>query len=219
MNTIEKAKEDVVGAARKIIQEGLAFGTWGNISCRPVDDRIIITPSGIPYNNLQYVDMAVVDLQGRVEESRWKPSTELPLHLAIYRARDDISSVIHVHSIYAAAFAVARQEIPVALEEMAQLLGKEVPVTAYALPGSNALAENAVAALGEQGYAVLLASHGLVAAGQNLNEALLRCLVIERSARILICARLIGVPVLLEDKEISMLRDQYINSYGQGESA
>ena len=216
MNIIEKAKEEVVSTARKIIQEGLAFGTWGNISYRPVDDRIIITPSGIPYSNLQYVDMAVVDLQGRVEESRWKPSTELPLHLAIYRARDDIRSVIHLHSIYASAYAVTRQEIPVALEEMAQLIGKEVPVTAYALPGSAALAENAVSALGEKGYAVLLASHGLVATGDHLNEALLRCLVIERSARIQLYAHLIGAPVLLEDKEITILRDKYINSYGQG---
>jgi len=215
LNIVEKAKEEVVSTARKIIQEGLAFGTWGNISCRPADDRIIVTPSGIPYSNLQYIDMVVVDLQGRVEESRWKPSTELPLHLAVYRAREDIRSIIHVHSVYASAFAVTRQAIPVALEEMAQLIGKEVPITAYALPGSNELGENAVSALGEKGYAVLLASHGLIATGEYLNEVLLRCLVIERSARIQIYARLIGAPVLLEDKEIAILRDKYINSYGQ----
>ncbi|MEW5921005.1 MAG: class II aldolase/adducin family protein [Bacillota bacterium] len=212
---MEKAKEEVVNTARKIIQERLAFGTWGNISYRPVEDRVVITPSGIPYGELQYVDMVVVDLQGRVEDSRWKPSTELPLHLAVYRARHDIKAIVHVHSVYAAAFAIARQEIPVVLEEMAQVLGGKVPVAAYALPGSTDLGERAVNAFGDKGYAILLASHGLVAAGEQLGEALLRCRVVERNARILLYARLLGTPVLLEEKEITTLRDKYIHAYGQ----
>ena len=213
MSALEEARQEVLVTAHKIIANELNFGTWGNISCRAAD-QIIITPSGIPYNDLENEDMCVVDLQGQAIESRRKPSTELPLHLLIYRAREDIRAIVHVHSKYVSAFAVARQEIPVALEEMAQLLGAAVPIADYALPGSNMLGEYAVAALGE-GYAVLLASHGLVALGTQLDEALLRCLVVERSARVLLYSQLLGSPVLLEQEEIIALRKKYTHSYGQ----
>ena len=197
------------------MQEGLSFGTWGNISCRPVEDRVVITPSGIPYGELQYVDMVVLDLDGRVEDSRWKPSTEMPLHLAVYRARQDIRAIVHLHSVYASAFAVARREIPVVLEEMAQVLGGKVPLAAYAFPGSGELAEQAVNTLGRKGNALLLSSHGLVAVGERLEEALLRCRVVERNARILLYANMLGTPVLLDEHEINYLHEEYSRSYGQ----
>ena len=112
VSVLEKSKAEVVKAAHRIIENELNFGTWGNISCRGATDRIIITPSGIPYGDLKNDDMCVVDLQGQLIDSLRKPSTELPLHVAVYRAREDVQAIVHVHSKYASAFAVARQEIP-----------------------------------------------------------------------------------------------------------
>ncbi len=215
MNLVEKAKEEIVIISRKLMEEGLAFESWGNISCHPVENQVVITPSAIPYGELHYVDMVVVDLQGHIQESRWKPSSELPLHLAIYRARQDVKAIIHAHSVYAAAFAVVRREISVGLEEMAQVVGGAVPVAAYASPGSSALAEQAVKAMGKKGNAVLLASHGLVTVGKNLGEALLRCRVIERNARILLYAAFLGTPIPLEEKEINFLHNTFIHTYGR----
>ena len=214
MNDLKTCKSDLIRVAHKIIEEGLNFGTWGNMSCRGAENLVIITPSGIPYADLQSEDMCAVNFQGEIIHGYRKPSTELQLHLAIYKARKEIEAIVHVHSKYASAFAVARKEIPVASEEMAQLLGMAVPIADYALPGSDLLGDNAVAALGN-GYAVLLASHGLAAAGSQLDEALLRCLVIERSARVLLYSRLLGNPVLLEQDEIIALRNKYTHSYGQ----
>lgn len=213
MSSIKETKTDVLNAAQAMIEEGLNFGTWGNISCRAGDELVVITPSGVPYDHLQEKDLCVVDLQGKARENRWKPSTELPLHLAVYRGRKDIRAVVHVHSKYAAAFAVARREIPVVLEEMAQVLGAAVPVAPYALPGSSLLGDYAVSTLGA-GYAVLLPAHGLVTVGVGYKDALLRCQVIERSACILLFSRLLGNPVLLEDNEIAALHEKYVCSYG-----
>ncbi len=214
MNDLKKCKADLIRAAHKVIEAGLNFGTWGNMSCRGAGNQVIITPSGIPYADLQSEDLCVVNLEGEVMQGHWKPSTELPLHLAIYKARQEMDAIVHVHSKYASAFAVARKEIPIASEEMAQLLGMAVPVADYALPGSDLLGKNTVTALGN-GYAALLASHGLVAAGSLLDEALLRCLVIERSARVLLFSRLLGNPVLLDKDEIIALHNKYTHSYGQ----
>ena len=122
LNVVEKVKEEVAGIARAIYNEGLVFETWGNISSRPAENQVVITPSGIHYEKLQYVDMVVVNMSGEIEEGRWKPSTELPLHLAIYRARDDVKAIIHTHSLLAAAFADAGRN-SCSYQELAQVVG------------------------------------------------------------------------------------------------
>ena len=214
MNVIEHVIEEVAGIARAIYNEGLVFETWGNISSRPAENQVVITPSGIHYEKLQYVDMVVVNMSGEIEEGRWKPSTELPLHLAIYRARDDVKAIIHTHSLLAAAFAVCRQEIPVVTEELAQVVGGAVKVAEYAPPGSKELALNAVRTLGQEGNAVLLANHGLVVAGSDLPTALQRCRVIERNAQIIIWSKLLGSPFILSDAEVEQLRINFLHNYG-----
>jgi len=214
---VEKAREEVVNFAHIVSREGLCFSTWGNLSCRPEKDRTVITPSGIPYEDLQPADMIVLNLDGVVEEGRWKPSTELPLHLEIYKAREDVKAIIHTHSKYATAFAVARREIAPATEEMAQLFGGSVPAAEYAFPGSQELAVHASRALGKSGFAVLLANHGTVCVGASLAEALLRARVIERSAEILLWSTLLGDPFLLSNGETSKLRDLFLKHYGQEE--
>lgn len=219
MNVVEKAKEEVVNIARTIYKEGLVFETWGNVSCRPTEAEIVITPSGIHYEKLQFVDIVVVNISGKVEQGRWKPSTELPLHLAIYKAREDVKAIIHTHSALATAFAVCRREIPVVIEELAQIVGGPVRVADYAPPGSNELALNAVKALGQEENAVLLANHGLVVLAHDLPTALQRCRTIERSAQIILWSKILDSPFILETEEVERLRKKYLLEYGQKEQS
>lgn len=217
MNIVEKVKEEVVNIAHTIYKEALVFETWGNVSSRPTESQVVITPSGIPYEKMHFVDMVVVNIDGEVEQGKWKPSTELPLHLAVYKARKDVKAIIHTHSVFATAFAVSRQDIPVVIEDLAQVVGGAVRVADYGQPGSNELALNAVKTLGQEGNAVLLANHGLVVLGRDLSTALQRCRVIERNAQITMWSKLLGSPFMLKPEEIAQLRKNFLFDYGQKE--
>ena len=219
MYLVEKAKEEVVNTARIIYREGLVFETWGNVSARPTENEVVITPSGIPYEKLTFVDIVTVNLAGQAEEGKWKPSTELPLHLAIYRQREDIKAIVHTHSSCALAFAASRQDVPVVLEEQAQIVGGPVKVADYALPGSTELAENALKILGNEENAVLLANHGLVGIGKDLTTALQICRIIERSARIILWSKLLGSPYILSPEDVTALRNNFLFAYGQNNPA
>jgi len=206
----------LIDTGQKIQELGLVFGTWGNLSARCAgENSILITPSGMPFTELTLVDLVFVDLEGEITEGIRKPSTETSLHLAIYRARPDVMAIVHTHSLYASAFAVARKPLPPILEEMAQIIGGEVPISAYAPAGSANIAEEATTSLG-QGKAVLLANHGLVGVGRDLAEAALVCKLVEKGAQVYIKALNLGAPVQLNSQEVQILREHYLQSYGQG---
>ena len=148
----------VVNTARKMYQQGLVIGTWGNVSIRLPDGKgMMITPSGMEYARLTPGDMVAVDGEGTVIEGKWKPSTETVLHLRIYSHRPEVGAVVHVHSMAASAFAVAGVPIPVVLEEAAQLLvaggGSSLCHVWYRKP-----ADRAVQALEQGSRAVLCQS-------------------------------------------------------------
>lgn len=209
-----KQRRRVVLAGRKMAQGALAVGTWGNISCRLPGDLMAITPSGVPYSKITARDIVVMDLAGKLVEGRLKPSTEQPLHRAIYTARADVGAIVHTHSAYATALAAARQPIPGVVEDLVQIVGGLVAVAAYALPGSPQLGENVVRALaGRNG--VLLANHGALGVGAELAEALLICQIIEKSAQVYIAAQTVGGAVPLSQEDIDFMRDYYCNKYGQ----
>ncbi|MBC7105724.1 MAG: class II aldolase/adducin family protein [Firmicutes bacterium] len=212
----EKAKEELVRVARKMAAGGLVVGTWGNLSCLvPRDGVVCITPSGMPYDVMQPEDVVVLDPEGRVVEGEHRPSTEWPLHLAVYRARPDAGAVIHTHSLWCSVLAVVRRGIPPIVEDMAQVLGGGVEVAEYAPPGTPELAARTVAALGKAN-AALLANHGAVALGRSLAEAYVAARVLEKSAQIYVLACLLGGAAALEAAEVEELRRQYLTSYGPG---
>jgi len=188
-------------------------GTWGNASIR-VADGMIITPSGMPYDSLNVSDMVLLDSSGSVKSGFRSPSTESPLHLEIYRNRPDVHAIMHTHSIYACALAVSRINLPVILEEQAQLVGGKVPVTDYAPAGSQELASAASQTLGAGG-AVLLANHGLVGVGKDIGEALLVCQIAEKACRVYIMSLSVGTPFCLDDKDVFSLRQAFSKGYGQ----
>lgn len=211
--SVQWAREKVVWAAQEMERRRLVLGTWGNVSAR-VDDYLVITPSGMNYMNLQPLDLPVLDRAGGVVLGNRRPSTESPMHKAVYQHRPDINAVVHTHSPYAAALSVARQPLPPILEELAQLIGGEVRVAEYALPGTQELARRVVEALGD-GMAALLPNHGLVGVGRTVEEALLVCEIAEKGAMIFCYAREVGQPTVLDEEKVAWLRREYLNHYGQ----
>jgi L-fuculose-phosphate aldolase len=139
----------------------------------------------------------------------------MDLHLKIYRARQDVNAIVHTHPIYSQVFAVLREPIPPIIDEAAQLMGGPVPCAAYALPGSPELARNCVEALGK-GWACLMANHGAICVGADMDGAFKISIVLEMTAHIYQLARSIGKPVYLEDDLVAAMHDYAYNRYGQG---
>lgn len=213
--TAVQLKDQVIDTGKKLVDYRLVLATWGNISCRiPKTSQFYVTPSGMPYYGLKTSDLVTMNCEGEIVEGKRKPSSEAMLHQEIYKARPDIGAVIHTHSNFACAFAVAQERIPPVLEEAAQLIGGPVEVARYAMPGSLQLAQNAVKAL-ENRNAVLLANHGAVGAGRSLNEALTVAILVEKLAQVFLGAKLLGTPHILDDLETKILRENFLKNYGQ----
>lgn len=207
-------RQQVVEAGRQMARAALAVGTWGNLSCRLPNNLMAITPSGIDYEELQPQDIVIMDLAGNCIEGRRKPSTEQPLHRAIYAAREDISAIVHTHSVYASAMAAARKPIPGAIDDLVQIVGGDVRVAKYALPGSPELGRYALEALADRN-GVLLANHGALGAAADLKQALIICQIIEKSAQIIIAAQAVGGAVPLLQEDIDFMRNFFLHKYGQ----
>jgi len=210
-----RLQEQILAIGRELVQSGLVAGTWGNLSAWDEEKGgFWITPSGMDYLTLTAADLVLLNLDGAVLEGCRKPSSEHMLHRAIYSGRPDVKAIVHTHSIYATAHAVCRTALPGIVEDLVQSVGGSVEVASYASPGSAALAQAALAALGERS-AVLLANHGLVGVGPSLPEALKVCQVVEKSAHIYAVARQLGQPVVLSSEEIRAMRQVYLEHYGQ----
>ena len=211
----EKAKDHILKIGTRMSGAGLVIGTWGNISQRVrKENMMVITPSGMPYSCLRMADIVVVDMEGQVLEGERIPSSEYMMHIEIYKKRPDVDAIVHTHSIYASAMAVAGEPVPPILEDMAQLVGGGVPVADYARAGTRELAIAAAAGI-NQANAVLLANHGVVGVGKSLEEALMVCQIVEKGAQVYILSKLVGIPNVLPDIEVKELRRGYLEDYGQ----
>jgi len=187
MNQWREARKTVLEAALKMAEKGLVVGTSGNISLRlPSDGKnqlIAITPTSRHYDTLKIEDIPIIDFEGRKVAGDLPPSIETPLHMGIYQARKDVNAVIHTHSVFASAAAVAGIDIPPILEDQAAFLGGEIKLAGYALSGTPEQLTNVLAALGERN-AVLLANHGAVGMGRTMRDAFTACELIEKTARV-----------------------------------
>lgn len=200
---------------RQMLEQGLTSGTGGNISTA-VDDGVAISPSGMPYNEIEPEDVPVVSLDGDAIAGDRKPSSETPMHTMIHRLRDDVGAVVHTHSPYATTFAVLGEEIP-ASHYLVAFAGKEVPVAGYASYGTPELGELAAETLGDEYNACLLQNHGVVAVGGNLEAAFETALMVEYCARIHYQASSIGDPIILPEEEMENMLHRF-EHYGQASS-
>jgi L-fuculose-phosphate aldolase len=212
MSQWREAKKTVLEAAREMVDKGLVTGTAGNISLRlPSEGKrhlLAITPSSKHYNSIGIDDIQVMDFNGEKVEGDLRPSIETPMHTAIYKARKDVNAVVHTHSVYASAAAVAGLEIPPIIEEQVITLGGEIKLAEYALCGSDELARNAVIALADRS-GVLLASHGAIGTGHSMLDAFSACELIEKIAKIYLLALLAGKVNILPDKAIEAGKKLY----------
>lgn len=209
MRPYDELRQGVAHAAKKMAGRGMVVGTAGNVSARiQGTSRFVITPSSMAYANMEAEDTVVADRDGTIVEGRRAPSSEILLHCRIYSTRADVNAIFHTHSPHATAMAALRMPIPPFLDELVTHIGGPVQVAEYALSASKELAENACAAL-EDRAAVLLANHGTVCVGTDLEQAFHVAELVEEAARIYLLARSIGVPVDIPPESLELYRTLY----------
>lgn len=211
---LKELRQSVLEYARQMAADGFAYASQGNISALDRQSgAIAITPTAIPYHRMTWEDVCVIDVNGRVLDGRWGPTSEMPLHTIFYRERPDVGAVVHSHAPHASVFATIYQPIPIILAEAAACLTGPVPVAPYCRPGSDELARTALETM-NGGAAVLLGGHGLLTVGPNLETAYAATIAAEISARLTILARSMGeTPRPFDPEEWRELRAQYLRKY------
>jgi L-fuculose-phosphate aldolase len=199
--------------ARALISKGLTQGTSGNLSLRE-GDAMLITPSGVPYEELEPSSIARMALNGDgAWEGPLKPSSEWRFHLDILRARPDVNAIVHAHSTYATVHAILRRPIRAVHYMIAAFGGAEIACTDYAPYGTPELSALAIEGLGQK-HGVLLGNHGMIVTGSDLEEAMTRAVELETLAQQSYLASLAGTPVILPDEEVMRTVERF-KTYGR----
>lgn len=201
---LEELKHRVWQVAQDVMARGLVEERGGNFSIYdPESGYVVITPSGIHRAVLAPEDIAVVDLDGTLIEGEKKPSSETSMHTVIYRERPDLRGIVHTHSTYATSFAVVNQDVPPILPS-GLMLGRDLPVVPFAMPGSKDLGKTAIPFL-EDHSAVLLQNHGVLTVGKTVEDAMLMAIYAEDTAKVYHLALAVGRPVVFEGKRLEAL--------------
>ena len=210
---LEKEREQVIEYSLKLLSEGLTNGTAGNVSIFNREEGLVaISPTGVNYSELTPEMISIVDLEGKLIEGL-KPSSELEMHMILYRNREDVNAVIHTHPVYTTVLACLRQDLP-AIDYMIAVTGAtKVRCAEYASYGTKELAENAYKAMGSS-LAVILANHGLTTAGKDIANAFNITVQVEYISNLYIKARNIGEHIILPDNEMNSMLERF-KTYGQ----
>ncbi|MFJ6918369.1 class II aldolase/adducin family protein [Streptomyces sp. NPDC101133] len=215
--TAEPAREaawaELVATARRTVADGLVVGTSGNVSVR-VGDTVLVTPSGVSYDRLAPHDMTGVDLDGRQVLGTLVPTSELPMHLAVYRADPGARAVVHTHAVHATAVSLLVPELP-PVHYMTAALGGPVRVAPYAAYGTDELARGMLDALaGRTGC--LLRNHGTITYGASLDQAYDRTAQLEWMCRLWLTASSVPghSPSLLTPAQLAEVAER-LRGYGQ----
>ncbi|MFP9060100.1 class II aldolase/adducin family protein [Natrialbaceae archaeon A-chndr2] len=212
---LESERRQVVDQASELAT--LTPGRTGNLSVRE-GDVFAITPTGVAYDSFDVPDVPVVGVDGEHRDGNMLPSSEVPMHAAIYR-RDPVGAIVHTHSPWSTTLAVANEPLP-PIHYMIVAVGKSVPVAEYAPYGSDELAANIVDAMERADTtAAFIENHGLVVTGPDLETALENTVHVESLARLYLEARAAGLePQTLTDGQLETVLTKF-ESYGQDDSA
>lgn len=207
MQTERELRSQIVEIGRRIYEAGLAAASDGNISARLDDGTILTTPTMICKGRMTEDMLVVVDQTGtKLRRDERNPSSELPMHLAVYRLRPDVHAVVHAHPPFGTGFAVANVPLDKPLlSEVILTLGC-IPLTKYGTPSTNEIVDSLSPYIPHHD-ALLLANHGAVAYGPDLEMAYARMETLEHFAKITLIARLVGRPAELPPEAISKLLD------------
>jgi L-fuculose-phosphate aldolase len=210
-----KVRQEIIKACLWLQEKNLVLGTWGNISVKLDDNKIMLTPSKISYDVLKPMDMVIIDLDGKKISGYNSPTSEMDVHRLIYRSRKDVGAVVHCHPVYASAMCVTGEPIPPIFEEMTQMIGGEIPSTSKYIRAGNhiELAEEAVACLGDKN-AVLLMNHAPVCCGRDLQEALTCSKLVEKAAACYINLKGRFNINIIPDDMVKAERDRFLYKYG-----
>jgi len=212
---LKELREQVLDTALRMLEDGVVHGSQGNVSAIEKESQLVaITPSAIPYTRIKPEDICVVDKNGILVEGKWKPTSEIMLHLIFYNRREDVGSVVHSHAPYSTVFGVIHEPIPMVLNEAAMNLDGEVLVAPYARPGTSEVAEVTFKTMLPNRVAAVMAHHGLVTVGPDLESAYNSTIAVETTARIIIMARSMGGKIVsIDAQECSILREMYLAYY------
>ena len=208
-------KEELVELHLELPKNNLVVWTGGNVSARDAETGfIVIKASGIRYEEMRPEHMVVVDLDGKMVEGDYKPSSDVHSHLYIYIHRPDIGGVVHTHSAYASAFAAVNKPIPVVLTAIADEFGGPIPCGGFALIGDDAIGKVVVESIGKS-PAVLLKNHGVFTVGKNAKSAVKAAVMTEDNAKTVWLSMQIGTPDEIPQEDVEKLHHRYMNVYGQ----
>lgn len=214
---LREEREQVVAYGKKMVQCGLAQGTFGNISIYNSELNLMaISPSGMDYFETSADDVVVLKLDGQVVEGQRKPSSEYLMHCIFYEKRRDINAIVHTHSKFATTLACLNWSIQ-PIHYLVGYAGKDIPCTKYIKFGTSELGEEALKVMGDR-YACLLGNHGLLACGFDIAYAFDVAQQMEFVAEIYYRSKIAGEPLLLDDKEILDVLDVFENYTKRGKS-
>ncbi len=206
----QEAREQVYATVIKSVKNGLIRLSAGNISARTPDGLVAITPSGIAYDVLKPEEIAIVDVQGNWVDAPKEPSSETPMHTAIYRGLPHVDAILHTHSPFAITFATLGKVVPMVSLELFTC-GAPIPVAPWACPGT---AEAGVVTVDifcsrPELKICLLRNHGLVAIGKNLDNAFELAYDAEIGMQVYHQALQVGQPELITPSRIEQIRQVY----------
>ena len=208
-------RQQLVNVARRMNSTGLNQGTSGNLSAR-IEGGILVTPSSLPYEQMEADDLVALDLNGQpLREQQRRPSSEWRLHADVLNGRSEAMAVVHCHPIHATALACHDRGIPAFHYMVAVAGGDEIRCAPYATFGTKELSDNVVEALGPRN-ACLLARHGMVTLGKDLESALRVAVEVETLARMYLQALQLGEPPVLSSAQMQAVHAQFRGlHYGQ----
>ena len=206
---MEYEKEQVVRYGKKLIDRRLTTGSGGNISVYNREKNLVaISPSGLDYYETTPEDIVILDIDGNLVEGKHRPSSEAGMHLAFYKNRADVSGIVHTHSKFATAIACMGWELP-AVHYLIGMAGHRVKCTGYATYGSDELAKKALETIGDSN-AVLLANHGLIALGEDVDRAFSTAEHLEFVSEVYYLTKTLGTPNILSDENM----DEVMKKFG-----
>ena len=212
-------RQQLVTVARRMNGTGLNQGTSGNLSVR-IEEGILVTPSSLPYEQMEVADLVALDLSGQpLKEKQRRPSSEWRLHADVLSCRPEAMAVLHCHPIHATALACHDRGIPAFHYMVAVAGGDEIRCAPYATFGTKELSDNVVNALAQRN-ACLLARHGMVTLGKDLESALRVAVEVETLARMYLQALQLGEPPLLSTQQMQAVHAQFRGlHYGQADQS
>jgi len=208
---------DVINAGLKLLNNGLVSRTWGNVSVRIDGDYMFVTPKGRKYTDLTEKDIVKVNIHTLDYQGDIVPTSECKMHAAIYRKYKKVNACIHTHQMNASTCAVAGKTVPPVLDDFAQISGPSCRVAPYALPGTKKLTKGVVKALKGR-KSCLLANHGAVCVGDDLEDAFVVSEVLEKNCKAYIESSFIGGANKINKFEAYLMHKVYLKKYSKDAS-